>query len=90
MNGKINRRSLLSPCNLLALCEEYLASAVPCKAQGNSLDHYFQSPLYSYPFVQDMPWEMICEEAEKRGIPVDGRSKTDVVRQLLSKAPDIG
>lgn len=44
---------------------------------------YFSSPLYSYALLSEMPWDMLVEEAQKLGIPYQGRSKIEVVREIF-------
>lgn len=46
---------------------------------------YFQSSLYSYPTLQELPWELTLEEAHKNGISTDGRTRNDIVRDLYVK-----
>ena len=47
------------------------------------MDGYLSSPLYSYALLSEMPWDMLVEEAQRRGIPYEGRSKMEVVRELF-------
>ena len=52
------------------------------------MDGYLSSPLYSYALLSEMPWDMLVEEAQRRGIPYEGRSKMDVVRELFVGAAE--
>ena len=52
------------------------------------MDGYLSSPLYSYALLSEMPWDMLTEEAERRGIPYEGRSKMEVVRELFVGAAE--
>jgi hypothetical protein len=52
------------------------------------MDGYLSSPLYSYALLSEMPWDMLVEEARRRGIPYDGRSKMEVVRELFVGAEE--
>ncbi len=76
MDRKISRREFLFSRGL------FKSRKLDC---NSDLDQYFRSSLYSYPFVQDMPWDIISEEAERTGIAVIGRSKADIVLELLRK-----
>jgi hypothetical protein len=44
---------------------------------------YFSSPLTSYPLLQEMPMDMLLMEAQKRGVPTEGRSKNDVAADIF-------
>jgi hypothetical protein len=48
-----------------------------------SLEQYFKSPIHSYPLLQEMPWDLLVTEAEMRGIPVEGRDKNAIARDLF-------
>ena len=48
-----------------------------------SLEQYFKSPIHSYPLLQEMPWDLLVTEAEMRGIPVQGRDKNAIARDLF-------
>ncbi len=52
------------------------------------MDGYLSSPLYSYALLSEMPWDMLVEEAQRRGIPFEGRSKMEVVREIFVGAAD--
>jgi len=52
-----------------------------------SLEAYFRSPLHSYPLLQEMPWDLLVAEAKSRGIPIEGRSKNDIARDLFLGTP---
>ena len=52
------------------------------------MDGYLSSPLYSYALLSEMPWDMLAEEARRRGIPYEGRSKMEVVRELFVGAEE--
>ena len=48
-----------------------------------SLEQYFKSPIHSYPLLQEMPWDLLIAEAEMRNIPVEGRDKNAIARDLF-------
>jgi hypothetical protein len=50
-----------------------------------SLEAYFKSPSYSYPLLQEMPWDFLISEATSKGIPIEGRSKNDIARDIFLK-----
>jgi hypothetical protein len=50
-----------------------------------SLEAYFASPSYSYPLLQEMPWDFLISEATSRGIPVEGRNKNEIARDMFLK-----
>lgn len=78
----ISRRKLFSTAVMKELLPDWLAPGKE-KTEPNSLDAYFQSPLTSYPLLQEMPWPMLLEEAQRRGIEVEGRTKNDIVRDIF-------
>ncbi len=47
------------------------------------MEGYLSSPLYSYALLSEMPWDMLSEEARRYGIPYEGRTKMEVVRELF-------
>jgi hypothetical protein len=49
---------------------------------ASDLDWYFASPLTSYPLLQEMPMDMLLEEAQRRGIPTENRSKCDIAADV--------
>jgi hypothetical protein len=53
--------------------------------QRNNLEQYFRSPIHSYPLLQEMPWDLLITEAEMRGIPVEGRDKNAIARDIFLK-----
>jgi hypothetical protein len=53
--------------------------------QRESLEQYFKSPIHSYPLLQEMPWDLLVKEAEIRGIPVEGRDKNTIAKDLFLK-----
>jgi hypothetical protein len=53
--------------------------------QRENLEQYFKSAIYSYPLLQEIPWDLLIAEAEIRGIPVAGRDKNDIARELFLK-----
>ncbi|MGO9138269.1 MAG: hypothetical protein ACLP9S_00280 [Syntrophales bacterium] len=48
-----------------------------------SLEHYFKSPIHSYPLLHEMPWHLLVAEAKIHGIPVEGRDKNAIARDLF-------
>lgn len=65
-------------------------SDLPTESERVVMQDYFSSPLYSYALLSEMPWEMLIDEAQKRGIPHEGRSKMEVVRELFTGEKDGG
>ena len=53
--------------------------------QRESLEQYFKSPIHSYPLLQEMPWDLFITEAKIRGIPVDGRGKNAIAKDIFNK-----
>lgn len=84
MTSLMTRREFLSFKNILHPFQNTTSTQSLELRKKESMQHYFQSPLYSYPLLQEMPWEMLLEEAIKKGIPTDGRSKNDIARDLFS------
>ncbi len=41
--------------------------------------------VHSYHLLQDVPWELLAPEAERRGVLVEGRGKNESVRDLFLK-----
>ncbi len=66
------------------------SNATPVDGERVVMQDYFSSPLYSYALLSEMPWEMLADEAQKRGIPFEGRSKMDIVRELFTGEKDGG
>jgi len=81
MADRISRRELFTRQILRAFRESDGAE----DRRNESLEAYFRSPLHSYPLLQEMPWDLLCDEARARGIPVEGRSKNDIARDLFLK-----
>lgn len=83
MSRVISRRELLSFKGLTQFIQDVLPSDREDQKRQDSLREYFSSPLYSYPLLQEMPWEMLIEEAAKKGITTEGRTKNDIARELF-------
>lgn len=79
----ISRRELLSGSVIKGLLTEWLSKAPKEETIRDSMAKYFQSPMHSYPLLQEMPWNMLLEEAERHGIAVEGRTKNDIARDLF-------
>lgn len=84
MMSSITRREFLSAKSLLGIFDVFKGIQSEEVRKRESLEQYFQSPLYSYPLLQEMPWELLLEEANKQGIPTEGRSKNDIARDVFS------
>lgn len=78
MNKTFTRRQLFSTNTLIEILNKN-----PKEAKIVGLDQYFKSPLHSYAFVQDLPWEIILDEANKLGISCVNRSKSEIVHDIL-------
>lgn len=83
MDKIFTRRQLFSINSLIETLKE-----TPKEAEKISLDQYFKSPLHSYAFVQDLPWEIILDEANKLGISSVNRSKGEIVHDILKVGMD--
>ncbi len=53
------------------------------KRREENLLQYFNSPLHSYPLLNEMPLDMLITEARSRGIATEGRSKNEIARDLF-------
>lgn len=82
MKTLISRRELFSAAVIKELLADWRLIASE-KTAAASLESYFQSPLTSYPLLQEMPWPMLLEEAARRGVAVEGRTKNDIARDLF-------
>lgn len=80
----LSRRDLFTRKGL----EEFgrsLGLTVPETSEPDYLTEYFRSPLHSYPLLQEMPQEMLEQEARKFGIAIDNRSKNEIARDLFMR-----
>jgi hypothetical protein len=86
MSDKISRRDIFTK-EILRLFFNLASTKIPSKEelQRENLEQYFKSAIYSYPLLQEMPWDLLIAEAEIRGIPVAGRDKNDIARELFLK-----
>ncbi len=63
---------------------ELLSTAAAEVAEERTvMEGYLSSPLYSYALLNEMPWDMLVDEAKRYGISYEGREKMDVVRDLF-------
>ena len=69
--------------NLNANDKELPDSSVDSSDDRTVMANYFSSSIYSYALLSEMPWELLIDEAKRFGIPYEGRSKLDVVRDLF-------
>lgn len=53
------------------------------KRREENLLQYFDSPLHSYPLLNEMPLDMLIAEARAKGIITEGRSKNEIARDLF-------
>jgi hypothetical protein len=84
MDRQISRREFFDKRSLRTLLREIHTACAPKKDdREKELRRYFQSPLHSYPLLQEMPLEMLLDEAKARGIPTDGRGKNEIARDLF-------
>ena len=86
MSDKISRRDIFTK-EILRLFFN-LASTKTLneeELQRKSLEQYFKSPIHSYPLLHEMPWDLLIAEAGMRSIPVAGRDKNDIARDLFLK-----
>lgn len=59
------------------------ATAPPQGPGEPAMAWYFASPLTSYPLLQEMPMDMLLMEANRRGVPTEGRSKNDIAADIF-------
>ncbi len=89
MSKMLSRRALFSLAGLNAVVRELGGKWPPdseaVTTEQQALADYFRSPLYSYPLLQEMPYDMLAFEAEKCGIAVTGRSKNEIARDLFTQ-----
>ncbi len=89
MSKVLSRRELFSFAGLTAVARELGGKLSPdseaVTTEQQALADYFRSPLYSYPLLQEMPYDMLAFEAEKYGIPITGRSKNEIARDLFTQ-----
>ena len=83
MKDILSRRELLSGSAIKGLLADWLSKAPRQETLRDSMEKYFQSPMYSYPLLQEMPWDMLLEEAKNLGIAVEGRTKNDIARDIF-------
>jgi hypothetical protein len=84
MNEQLSRREFFKKGNLSTLLREMHTACAPRgDSREKKLKRYFQSPLHSYPLLQEMPLEMLLDEARARDIPTDGRNKNEIARDLF-------
>lgn len=53
------------------------------KRREENILQYFDSPLHSYPLLNEMPLDMLIAEARAKGITTEGRSKNEIARDLF-------
>ena len=86
MTNQISRRHLFTKEIFSVLRGIYKDIYLPVENQRkDGIEAYFESPISSYPLLQEMPWEMLISAAESRNIPTEGRSKNDIARDLFLK-----
>lgn len=86
MTDKISRRHLFTKEIFRILRGIHKDISLPVEdRRKDGIEAYFQSPLSSYPLLQEMPWEMLISAAELKDIPIEGRSKNDIARDLFLK-----
>lgn len=87
MGTPISRRRFLSFSGLCNAWQEIQGEnscmSESAASERRSIEEYFISPLHSYPLLQEMPHEMLVAEAEKKGIPTEGRTKYDIAKDLF-------
>lgn len=91
MADLISRRDLLFK-NIFKTIYSHLSPvdlSSPEARREKSLLQYFQSPLHSYPLLQEMPLDMLIAEAQAQGIPTEGRSKNEIARDLFLKIESV-
>jgi len=53
------------------------------KRREENLLQYFDSPMHSYPLLNEMPLDMLIAEARAKDITTEGRSKNEIARDLF-------
>lgn len=67
---------------LTAAVREFNAGAAEVQSQRD-LEDFFESYESSYALTLNYPDEILIETARKEGIPVEGREKIDIARDLF-------
>jgi hypothetical protein len=89
MSDAISRRDFFKKDMLKKLFKNGLPEPLTeAEQRQNSLEAYFKSPSYSYPLLQEMPWDFLVSEATARGVPIEGRNKNDIVRDIFLRIDD--
>ncbi len=84
MDEKISRREFIRGANLKNLLINWIEKRASDEdRKRESMQDYFRSPMYSYPLLQEMPWEMLVEEAQKHNIPTENRTKNEIAKDLF-------
>ena len=84
MSDRISRRDMFTREMLKLFFKLTSTKTVDEKElKRESLEQYFKSPIHSYPLLQEMPWDLLIAEAEMRNIPVEGRDKNAIARDLF-------
>ncbi|GEM_PF-569851 len=87
MSDLISRRDLFSTKIFQTIFNHQSShdSSIMEKRREQNLLQYFDSPLHSYPLLNEMPIDMLIAEARSRGIATEGRSKNEIARDLFLK-----
>jgi hypothetical protein len=85
MSDRISRRDMFTREILKLFLKLASTKTLEEELKRESLEQYFKSPIHSYPLLQEMPWDLLVAEAEIRGIPIEGRDKNDIARDLFLK-----
>jgi len=87
MSDLISRRDLFSTKIFQTIFKHQSPEdlSLPEKRREESLLQYFDSPLHSYPLLNEMPLDMLIAEARVQGIPTGGRSKNEIAKALFLK-----
>jgi len=85
MSDLISRRDLFSTKIFQTIFNHQSSrdSSLMEKRREENLLQYFDSPLHSYPLLNEMPLDMLIAEARAKGITTEGRSKNEIARDLF-------
>jgi hypothetical protein len=85
-----NRRQFLTKYLLhqVGRCLRGFEEGVDKVRQENDFESFFESDESSYALTLAYPDEILLETAKKYGIDIDGRSKREIVKELMSRRED--
>ena len=85
MSDKMSRRDIFTKEILKLFFNLSSVKTTDKELYRESLEQYFKSPMHSYPLLQEMPWDLLIAEAKMHGIPIEGRDKNAIARDIFLK-----